>query len=382
MQTRKLYYEDCHLSTFTACVTDCQPSERGYWIALDATAFYPEGGGQSWDTGTLDTVCVLEVQEREGEIYHLCNGPLPIGQQVTGNIDWERRFDFMQQHTGEHILSGLIHKAFGYHNMGFHLGAEVMEVDFDGPISTDALAKLEAEANRAVWKNLPVNASFPDPEALKHIPYRSKREIPWPVRIVEIPGYDCCACCGVHTGSTGEVGILKILSCVKLRQGVRLELVCGCRAYKYLRSVFDENRKVSQLFSATMLETGDAADKMLQLLSAEKAKNGQLQGEIFDSIAKSYVNRTDVLHFQPDLSSGQIRQLAQEIAQVCQGYAAVFSGSGNAYGYCIISKQQDLTAIGKQLTQALQGRGGGKPGFQQGSVHSSREEILAFFEAL
>ena len=379
METRKLYYEDCHLSGFTACVLSCEPSEQGYWITLDATAFYPEGGGQSWDAGTLGTVSVLQVQEREGVIFHLCNGALLVGQQVTGTVDWDRRFDLMQQHTGEHILSGIIHKTFGYHNTGFHVGTEVMEVDFDGPIPMDALADIEAKANEAIWQNLPVNSSYPDPEALKSIPYRSKREIPWPVRIVEIPGYDCCACCGVHTGTTGEVGIIKILSCVKLRQGVRLELVCGSRAYEYLHRVFEENRKVSQLFSATMLETGSAADKMMQMLSSEKIKNAQLQTEIFQHIADSYVNQADVLHFHPDLTSAQIRQLADTIANRCHGYAAVFSGSGDSYGYCVVSKQQDMTNFGKQLTQALKGRGGGRAGFQQGSVCCSREEILDFF---
>ena len=379
METRKLYYEDCHLTDFTACVMSCEPSAQGYLITLDATAFYPEGGGQAWDTGTLGSVSVLQVQERGGEIFHLCDGPLSVGQQVAGKVDWARRFDLMQQHTGEHILSGIIHKTFGYHNMGFHVGAEVMEVDFDGPISTDALAEIEAAANKAIWENLPINSSCPDPEALKSIPYRSKREIPWPVRIVEIPGYDCCACCGVHTGATGEVGILKILSCVKLRQGVRLELVCGGRAYEYLRRVFEENRKVSQLFSATMLETGSAAEKMMQLLSAEKARNAQLQTEVFQCIADSYVNQANVLHFHSDLSSAQIRQLADAIASRCHGYAAVVSGSENAYGYCIVSRELDLTDLGKELTQTLRGRGGGKAGFQQGSVCCSREEILTFF---
>lgn len=380
METRKLYYEDCHLTDFTACVLSCEPSEQGYLITLDATAFYPEGGGQAWDTGTLGSVSVLQVQERDGEIFHLCDGPLPVGQQVTGKVDWNRRFDLMQQHTGEHILSGIIHKTFGYHNMGFHVGAEVMEVDFDGPISMDALADIEAAANKAIWENLPVTCSYPDPETLKSIPYRSKREIPWPVRIVEIPGYDCCACCGVHTGTTGEVGIIKILSCVKLRQGVRLELVCGGRAYEYLRRVFDENRKVSQLFSATMLETGSAADKMMQMLSAEKLKNAQLQTEVFRHIAESYVNQANVLHFHPDLSSAQIRQLADAIANRCHGYAAVFSGNEGAYGYCIVSRELDLTDFGKELTRTLRGRGGGKAGFQQGSVSCSREEILTFFQ--
>ena len=375
---RKLYYEDCHLRQFTAVVTGCEKQDRGYLVTLDSTAFYPEGGGQACDLGTIDGVRVLDVREKGETVLHLCDGALEIGKTVTGRIDWERRFDLMQQHTGEHILSGLINRKFGYHNVGFHIGGEGMEVDFDGPIAPEALAELEARANEAVWADLPVKCWIPTPEELPNVRYRTKKALSRPVRIVEVPGFDSCACCGVHVARTGEVGIIKILSCVKFHGGVRLEMVCGGRAYRYLAGVFEQNRQVSQTFSAKMLETGDAARKTAAALAEEKFRRTELQMRVFDSIALSYVNQENVLHFEDGLEPGQVRILADKIAGACRGFAAVFSGGS----YCLAAREGDLRPLGKALNEKLGGRGGGKPNFQQGSVQADQARIEAFFAAL
>lgn len=270
METRRLYYEDCHLQTFTARVTLCEETTGGYAVMLDTTAFYPEGGGQAADTGILDNARVLDVQERDGQIWHLCDAALQVGVEVTGTVDYEARFLRMQQHTGEHILSGILNRRYGCHNVGFHMGKESVEIDFDMPIPTEDLADIEREANEAVWRNLPVKCWYPGPEELPTVSYRTKKALPWPVRIVEIPGYDSCACCGVHVAMTGEVGLIKIVSCIKFHQGVRMEIVCGSAAYRYLAAVWEQNRQVSQAFSAKMLETGGAAVKMNEALAAEK----------------------------------------------------------------------------------------------------------------
>lgn len=379
METRKLFYEDCNLTTFTAKVLSCEAAEGGYLVALDATAFYPEGGGQAADTGILGGVRVLHTRETDGQILHLCDGPLTEGAEVAGQIDWEPRFDLMQQHTGEHILSGLIHQWFGYHNVGFHIGKDVMEVDFDGPIPPEAVAELEAEANRRIWADLTVKCFIPSPEELAQTVYRTKRALPWPVRIVEIPGTDSCACCGVHTERTGRVGIIKILSCVKFHGGVRLEMVCGQRAYQYLARVFEENRQVSQIFSAKMLETGAAAEKVSRQLAAEKFRAAALEKRVFAGIAKSYVNCEKAIHFEPDLTPGGVRELAEAISGVC-GWAAVFSGTDDGgYSYCLAAPGQDLRTLNRELTQALNGRGGGKPAFQQGSLRATEAEIKGYF---
>lgn len=380
METRKLYYEDCHLRQFTATVTACEKAENGWYISLDQTVFYPEGGGQACDLGTLDDAAVLDVQEQGETVVHLCDRPFSVGQTVTGSIDWQRRFDLMQQHTGEHLLSGLIHDQFGYHNSGFHVGAQVMEVDFDGPIPADALWELEYRANALVWANLPVNCYYPSREELPNVQYRTKRELPWPVRIVDIPGADTCACCGVHVKYTGEVGLIKILSCVKFHGGVRLEMVCGNRAYRYMAHIFEQNRQISQLLSAKMTETAPAAQKLMDNFSAEKFRASGLEKIVFDAIACGYQGKENVLYFAEDLTGGGVRELSDRIAQHCTGYAAVCSGNDQTgYQLCLVSKTVNVKELGTRAVQALNGRGGGKDFAFQGTVKATRTQIEAFF---
>ena len=377
METRKLYYEDCHLQEFTATVTGCTETETGWQVTLDATAFYPEGGGQACDLGTLGNARVLDVQEQGEQVIHLCDKPL--SGTVVGKIDWARRFDLMQQHSGEHILSGLIHEKFGYHNVGFHMGNEMVEVDFDGPITWEALLELEAKANEAVWKNLPIGCFYPSPVNLVAIPYRSKKALDWPVRIVQIPDYDICACCGVHTATTGEIGIIKVVSCVKFHQGVRIEMLCGSRAYRYLGQVYEQNRLVSQQFSAKPLETGAAAQRINDQLAEEKFRANGLQKRLFSAIAAQYAGNGDVVHFEADLPAGSVRELTDKIAAVCGGTAAVLSGTDETcYSVCILGAA--AKELGAAINQALNGRGGGKPGTYQGSVQASKAQLTAFFQ--
>ena len=378
--TRKLYYEDCHIRSFTARVLSCEPCEKGWEIILDATAFYPEGGGQACDLGILGTANVLDVRERGEEVVHLCDAPLEVDAEVEGNLDWERRFILMQQHTGEHIVSGIIHATYGWHNVGFHMGSQIITIDFDGMIPAEDLPKIEAKVNQAIWQNLPVRCWYPSEEELPDVGYRTKRALPWPVRIVEVPGFDKCACCGVHVSNTGEVGLVKLFSAVKFHQGVRIEMACGQRALELLNQVFDQNRQVSQAFSAKITDTGAAARKMNEALAAEKFRTTGLQRQLFRFIADSYVNQENVLHFADDLEPALVRDLADAIADRISGTAAVFSGTDEAgYSYCLVTRAGDLRPFGKAMTQALSGRGGGKPNFQQGRVSAPKEKIEEFF---
>ena len=378
--TRKLYYEDCHLTSFEAKVESCTETARGFEIILDATAFYPEGGGQACDLGTLSGASVLDVQERGEEVVHLCGRPLETGAVVEGKIDYDRRFDLMQQHTGEHIVSGIIHRRYGYHNVGFHMGSEMIEIDFDGVVPAEDLAAIEREANRALWQNIPVKCWWPTEEELPHVFYRTKKALPWPVRVVEISGFDSCACCGVHTAYTGEVGLVKLFSVMGLRGGSRIEMSCGKRAMELLNRAFEQNRLVSQAFSAKWPETGEAAQRMNESLAAEKYRAAGLQKRIFEGIAKSYVNCDTVIHFESNLESAEVRQLADAIAETCGGMAAVFSGEdSNGYSFAMVAREGDLRPVGKAMTSVLSGRGGGKPNFQQGRVSATRQEIQTFF---
>ena len=380
METRKLYYEDPMMKEFTAQVVSCEETEKGFAVTLDATAFYPEGGGQACDLGMLNSVNVLDVREKGENIVHLCDAALPIGQTVTGKIDWARRFDLMQQHTGEHIISGILHKHFGCHNVGFHLGVETVTIDFDVLIPADSLPQIEQEANAAIYENLPVKGWFPPEEELAKITYRTKKALQWPVRIVDVPGFDLCACCGVHVPYTGQVGLIKLLSCVKFHEGVRIEMLSGKRAFSYLSRIYEQNKIVSGAFSAKPLETGAAALKMNEALAAEKYRATGLQKQVFDNIAAQFVGKGDVLHFAEGLEPGAVRELSDRIAKVCGGTAAVFSGSDeNGYSVCLVNHSAPVADLGKAMNAALSGRGGGKPGFFQGSVKATEESIREFF---
>ena len=380
MPTEKLYYHDCHLSRFTARVISCEAGKQGYEIILDRTAFYPEGGGQACDLGTLNGVIVTDVRERGEDVVHICREALEIGAEVEGIIDWERRFDLMQQHSGEHIISGIVNRLFGYHNVGFHMGKDLVTIDFDGMLTADDLHRIETLANEAVWQNLPIRCWYPSQEELPNVGYRSKRELPWPVRVVEVPCYDKCACCGVHVANSGEIGIIKLFSVVKFHQGVRIEMACGKRALGLLQMVFEENRKVSQAFSAKILETGDAARKMNEMLSMEKLRASALQKRLFSAIAAEYAGKGDVLHIDDMLDNTGVRDLADAIAAVCGGRAAVFSGSdAEGYGFCLATREGDFRQLCRDMTQILNGRGGGKPNFQQGRVQAEKHRILEFF---
>jgi alanyl-tRNA synthetase len=278
------------------------------------------------------------------------------------------------------MVSGVIHKRYGYHNTGFHMGSDMITIDFDGVIPAEDLPAIEAEVNAGIWQDLPIRCWYPSPEELPTVGYRTKKELPWPVRIVEIPGFDKCACCGTHTKRTGEIGLVKLFTSVGCRGGSRLEMACGQRAMRLLNHAFDQNRQVSQAFSAQITETGIAARRMNETLEQEKLRYGALQKKLFRFVAESYVNCENVVHFEEGLDSVQIRELADAIADHCRGFAAVFSGAdGSGYGFAMVSRSEDLRPLGKAMTAALNGRGGGKPNFQQGRVTAEKNQIENFF---
>jgi alanyl-tRNA synthetase len=379
METRKLYYEDSHLYTFTARVTDCREVEKGFAVTLDATAFYPEGGGQACDLGNLGDAGVLDVQEHEGRVIHLCDKALVIGETVQGIVDEKRRFDLMQQHTGEHIVSGIICRRYGWHNVGFHIGAEGITIDFDGPIPAEELSQIEEAANRAVWKNLPVRSWYPSAEELPTVGYRSKKVLEWPVRIIDIPGVDKCACCGVHVAYTGEVGLIKLFSCVKFHQGVRIEMACGQRALEQLNRAYDQNRQVSQAFSAKWFATGEAARKMNERLAAAEYRCSQLERKLWDGIAQGYAGRGNVVHIAPELTPLGVRELADRISEYCGGTAVVLSGLEGNMNVCLVNKNGDVKELGNAMKAELNARGGGKSGIFQGTIPGTKDQIEQFF---
>ena len=387
MKTNKLYYADCRLAKFTATVLNCVEQkvvnscgyEAPYWeVVLDSTAFYPEGGGQAADIGTLNGVRVWDVHERGEQIVHYCDEPLTVGETVEGIVDYDHRFDLMQQHSGEHIVSGIINARYGHHNV--HMGWDSITIDFDGPIPAEDLPEIERLANGAIYRNIPLHIWTPGPEELPGVFYRTKRALPWPVRIVEVPGYDSCACCGLHVERTGEIGLIKLFSLVKFRQGVRIEMLCGKRCLDFLSRSHEQNRQVSGAFSAKILETGEAARKMNELLESQKRRIAELEQQIFRSLAERCEGRGDTLLIRENLDSVGVRKLADLAAERCGGTAAVFSDNGDgSFGYCLIRHGGDLRAFNKEMTSALDGRGGGRPECQMGTVRCTKESILQHF---
>lgn len=380
-ETKKLYYEDVYKKEFTAKVLECRESKKGYEIILNQTAFYPEGGGQPSDTGILGGINVKEVHEKDGELIHYTDGPLEVGMDVIGKINWGRRFDLMQQHSGEHIVSGLVHEAFGYDNVGFHMGSDVITIDFSGMLDEEQMAEIEAKANQIIWENQEVEIFYPTEQELKNLDYRSKKELSGWVRIVRFPGADTCACCGTHVTRTGEIGMLKLLSVVKFREGVRMEMLSGKRVLDYLNMVNEQNRQISVKLSAKMDKTASAVARLQDENFALKGRVHALEEEFIVGEAAKWKEKENVVLFQEGMEAGSVQKLTDAILQVCKGRCAVFSRNADgSYKYAMGEKDGDLRQFTKEMNAVLNGRGGGKPFFVQGSVQASEKEIRAFFE--
>ena len=379
MKTKELYYDNPFLRRFAAVVTSCEEAKGGWAVTLDQTTFYPEGGGQPYDTGTLGGAQVREVREKDGVIVHLCDAPLAAGAAVEGAIDWARRFDHMQQHSGEHICSGLICARFHCDNVGFHMGADAVTIDFNADIPWEALLEIEAEANRYIYEDHPIDIRLCRGAALDAIDYRSKKPLAGDVRIVSFPGTDCCACCGTHVASSGQVGLVKFLSVQKFRAGVRIELLCGGRALRYLSACWEQDVRVAQALSVKPAASFAAVERLLGELSALKLRCARLEEAAFAQIAAQYEGKGDVLLFEDEMNGDSVRRLCDAVANACGGRCAVFAGAGNTWKYAISQADGDLRALTKALNAALCGRGGGKPNFVQGSVNAARAAIEKFF---
>ena len=376
----KLFENDSYLTRFTARVLSCAQGKKGYDVTLDQTAFFPEGGGQPYDTGTLGGVQVLEVHDRGGQIVHTCAGPLEVGSQVEGIVDWERRLDHMQQHSGEHIVSGLAHAKYGCDNVGFHMGSDVVTIDLNVELDQQQLEELELEANRYLWQDRPVQLLYPTADELERMDYRSKKAIQGQVRIVTFPGADTCACCGTHVRSAGQVGLIKLLSVQRFRDGVRIELVCGGRALRYVNAMVAQNRHISNLLSTKAAETGRGVERLLEETHQLKARLTAMEDARFRALAEQYTGAGDVLLFEEGLTPDGLRRLCDAVLNVCGGRCACFSGDdAGGHAYAVGQRGGDLRAFSKDMNQALGGRGGGKPDFVQGRVSAGREQIEGYF---
>ena len=377
--TKRLYYEDAYCREFDARVTGCREGKRGWEVTLDQTAFYPEGGGQPADEGTLGEAKVLDVKEGGEEVIHLCDRPLEPGSTVHGTLDWDRRFRFMQQHSGEHIFSGIVHRIFGYDNIGFHMGKDCVTVDFSGMLSEEDIAQVERAANEAVLADLEILEDYPSREELGRLDYRSKKELEGQVRIITIPGSDVCACCGTHVKRTGQIGPIKAVASEHYKTGIRISLQIGWKALEDYEEKHRNIKEISALLSAPPQETAEAVRKLQEQLQELKAANVALKQKQLDRLVEEVPEGTGrVIRFVEDLNPVEVRMLADRLAQKAD-FAAVFSGNdGEGYKYVMCSAHTDVAALGKKFNETLNGRGGGRNPMVQGSVMAERAKIEEF----
>jgi len=382
--TEKLYYQNSHLFAFDAKVLDCRAEKKGYSVVLDRTAFFPEGGGQLADTGTLGGVRVTDVHEKDGEIRHYTDAPLNTGETVHGEINKEQRLRRMQNHSGEHILSGLVHNAYGYDNVGFHMGAECMIIDFSGELSWEQLMELETRANEVVRQNLPLHIWFPDEAELSALEYRSKLELTENVRIVEIPGVDRCACCAPHVERTGEVGVVKILDSQRHRGGQRVSVICGMDALEDYRARQESVTEISRALSAKRGEVTAAVQRVLAEQQSMKERCDALSLALIQYMADAEGERDgNIVMFSDVLGEIAQRELVNLLMPKAGGFAAVFTGSDrDGWRYIIGSLRVDLRTGAKQINAAIDGRGGGTPQMIQGSARAFRDKIESVLNVL
>ncbi|MBR4454800.1 MAG: alanyl-tRNA editing protein [Solobacterium sp.] len=382
-ELNELYDRDAYLREFDARVISCTPGRKGYEVILSETAFYPEGGGQPGDTGILNGIPVTDTRKKNGTVIHLTDSPLQENTPVHGKINWERRFDHMQQHSGEHIFSGLIHHFFGYENIGFHLGDETVTLDFSGTLSREDLSMIELRANEIIWSDIETEITFPSEEELASLSYRSKKELHGMVRIVTFPGADRCACCGTHVRRSGEIGLIKVLSSQNRKSGTRTEIVCGKRALKYICAVYEENEKISHLLSAPRRETSVSVERAVNELGVLQGEKHQAQLACLEA-RKQELNDGEPLAviFTDPIDSRDLRTFISQTAEEKQiGICAGFSGTEGSYQYAILSSVYDLRPLCRALNQQFSGKGGGPKEMVQGSLNGQPDAIRSFLES-
>lgn len=388
MQTEKLYDKDAYLRSFTATVVSCEPlpdakkrkDGAAYGIMLDRTAFFPEGGGQTADTGTLGNAVVTDVQEQGGEIVHMTDVPLPVGAEIACELDWDERFRKMQNHTGEHLVSGIVHRQFGYDNVGFHLGTDGVTVDFSGVLTASELEFVEYIANRVVGMNVPVTVSYPSPEECAAMDYRSKLELTENIRIVTIEGWDVCACCAPHVTQTGAVGGIKILSCENWKGGVRIRMLCGLDARDDYQKRLEQTVRISNLLSCKQLEAAEAVERLLRQQQSEREESAKLRRAVLDmKIAALHQTDGNLVLFDDLLDNNNLRSLVNAGVPLAGGVCAAFQGNDtDGYRYIIGSANVKLRAWAKDFNAALNGRGGGSEEMIQGTVTADAEAIRTY----
>lgn len=375
VMTEKLFYNDVRKAEFEATVVSCVKNKDRYEVVLDGTYFYPEGGGQPADHGKIDDANVFDVHDKDNEVVHYCDKEVECGKKVKAWVDMERRHRLMQQHSGEHIVSGLIHKHFGYDNVGFHMGSDCITIDFNGPLTSDDLKLVEKEANEAIYRNFDTNIFYPSPEELEKLEYRSKKALEGDVRIVNFKDCDTCACCGLHVVKSGEIGIIKITGSQNYKGGTRVTMLAGKQAREDYAVKDSIVHGISNLLSAKPYETKEAVERLMKERNEIKEQLVAAKKQIFELKRDSLKeDETCAVFFEENMEPFELRLFAEMLLEKVPS-AAVFSGSDEeGYKYAVGSTKTDMSAFIKEANKALGGRGGGRGNIMQGAFTASRDE--------
>lgn len=380
--TEKLYEMDSYCRVFCAFVKECRTCEVGYAVRLNRTAFFPEGGGQAADLGTVDGVVLTDVQIVDGEIWHYMATPLPVGKQVEGVLDWNVRFSRMRHHTAEHIVCSIAHRWHGMNNVGFHLGTEDVTLDLDGELTREQIDAIEDEANRVVAANVTVTATIPTADELARATYRSKKELNGDVRLVTIEGVDCCACCAPHVAHTGEIGLIKLLDFIRYKGGVRIHLLCGAAALADYRQRYAQSAEISAKLSVKQHDLTAAVDRLIAEKDSLKLALRAANRRIADmQVAAVIPTDAPVYLIGEDWDVETLRRVVNGLTERCGGLCAAYSGGNGTYQY-VLGGTGDIKAATAQMNAALNGRGGGDHRQSQGRVQATEAEIVAYWRQM
>ncbi len=378
--TIKLYENDSYIKNFEAEVLSCEECKNGYAVVLDKTAFFPEGGGQQADKGAINGVQVLDVQIKDEIITHTVKEKFTVGDTVNCEIDWDTRFARMQSHTGEHLVSGIIHSLFGYDNLGFHMSEKTMTLDPSGILTPEDIKKVELLANKAVYENRDVTARYPEKEELKTLSYRSKLDLEDGVRLVTIDGYDTCACCAPHVSKTGEIGVIKIIDYIQYKGGMRLTMVCGINAFEDYAKLHDDSKEMMQLYSSPREKVLEFAKKEHDTIGAQKAEINRLNGELSKANLEILTAGNTLLGFTKGASFDDMRTLVNENLEKAELVAFLSESDNGDFSYIISSATLDVRDTVKSLNAQFNGKGGGRPNYAQGKLSGDKKAIISFFE--
>lgn len=385
MNQYELFYQYPYDKNFVAKVVRCTTYNDGYAIVLDDTLFYPEGGGQPGDTGVIDGIRVKDtIRDADEVILHLVDEPIEEGKVIHGTIDWDRRYDHMQGHTAEHVLSGIVHHTYGYNNVGFHMG-ETIQVDFDGPLDKQQIDALEKAVNDFIITNAPVRVFYPRPDELEKMTYRSKKELEGLVRIIRIDHCDSCACCGMHVNYTGEIGLVKILSFEKHKEGVRIHFLAGKRAVAFVNRIYEQNLAISRMLCAKVEETDKAVERLLTKGAEMEKEVSMWKKQVLDGVVERTAEGEKLaVVFLKGCERKDITHVADRLVHERKcGCAAVMNAEENGMvSYVIMSQIISLKQVVKAINEKLHGRGGGKDTIIQGSFQSDEETIRNVLEEL